>query len=91
MFKFRGNSVAIQQKFTIFAFKSYKEEKMKDLNRLKVVLAEKKRTNKWLAEQLGKNVTTVSKWCTNTSQPDLQTLDRIADLLECSKSHLLIE
>jgi len=64
---------------------------MKDLNRLKVVLAEKKRTNKWLAEQLGKNVTTVSKWCTNTSQPDLQTLDRISELLECSKSHLLIE
>ena len=80
-----------QWKITKFAFKSYKEEQMKDLNRLKVVLAEKKRTNKWLAEQLGKNVTTVSKWCTNTSQPDLQTLDRIAALLECSKSHLLIE
>ena len=63
---------------------------MKDLNRLKVVLAEKKRTNKWLAEQLGKNVTTVSKWCTNTSQPDLQTLDKISDLLECDTRVLII-
>ena len=62
---------------------------MKDLNRLKVVLAEKKRTNKWLAEQLGKNVTTVSKWCTNTSQPDLQTLDKIASLLEIDVKDLL--
>ena len=62
---------------------------MKDLNRLKVVLAEKKRTNKWLAEQLGKNVTTVSKWCTNSSQPDLQTLDKIAELLECDTRFLI--
>ena len=62
---------------------------MKDLNRIKVVLAEKKRTNKWLAEQLGKNVTTVSKWCTNTSQPDLQTLDKIASLLEIDVKDLL--
>lgn len=62
---------------------------MKDLNRLKVVLAEKKRTNKWLAEQLGKNVTTVSKWCTNTSQPDLQTLDKIAFLLEVDVKDLI--
>ena len=62
---------------------------MKDLNRLKVVLAEKKRTNKWLAEQLGKNVTTVSKWCTNTSQPDLQTLDKIASLLDIDVKDLL--
>ena len=81
--------IVISQKFTIFAFKSYLKEKMKDLNRLKVVLAEKKRTNKWLAEQLGKNVTTVSKWCTNTSQPDLQTLDQIATLLECDKKYLI--
>ena len=56
---------------------------MKDLNRLKVVLVEKKRTSKWLAEELGKNVATVSKWCTNTIQPDLPTLNRIAELLEC--------
>jgi DNA-binding Xre family transcriptional regulator len=45
----------------------------KDLNRLKVILAEKKRTNKWLAEQLGKDPATVSKWCTNSAQPTLDT------------------
>ena len=50
---------------------------MKDINRIKVVLVEKKKTNKWLAEQLGKDPATVSKWCTNSSQPDLVTL-RIA-------------
>lgn len=53
----------------------------KDVNRLKVVLAEKKRTNKWLAEQLGVNPATVSKWCTNSAQPDIQTFIRIASLL----------
>ena len=46
----------------------------KDINRIKVVLAEKKRTNKWLAEQLGVNAATVSKWCTNSSQPSLDML-----------------
>ena len=50
----------------------------KDLIRLKVVLTEKKRTNIWLAEQLGKDQGTVSKWCTNTSQPDMETLARIS-------------
>ena len=45
-----------------------------DINRLKVVLAEQKRTNKWLAEQLGKDPASVSKWCTNASQPSLETL-----------------
>ena len=49
-----------------------------DINRLKVVLAEQKRTNKWLAEQLGKDPATVSKWCTNTAQPGLETLLEIA-------------
>lgn len=44
----------------------------KKLNRIKVMLAEKNRTNKWLAEQLGKDQTTISKWCTNSSQPDLE-------------------
>ena len=53
----------------------------KDINRLKVVLAEKKRTNKWLAEQLGKDPATVSKWCTNTIQPKVETLVEIAKLL----------
>lgn len=53
----------------------------KDVNRLKVVLAEKKRTNKWLSEQLGRNPATVSKWCTNNAQPDIQTFIKIACLL----------
>ena len=74
---------------------------MDDLNRIKVILAEKKRTNKWLSEQL--NVTpstvskwctntsqsTVSKWCTNTSQPDLESLMKIAKLLEVELTDLV--
>lgn len=62
---------------------------MKDLNRLKVVLVEKKRTSKWLAEELGKNVATVSKWCTNTIQPDLSTLNKIAELLNVDVKDLI--
>ena len=62
---------------------------MEDLNQLKVVLTKKKRTSKWLAEQLGRNATTVSKWCTNTSQPDLQTLKRISELLNVSVSEII--
>lgn len=61
----------------------------KDINRLKVVLAEKKRTNKWLAEQLGKDPATVSKWCTNTAQPGLETLLQIAKVLEVDVKELL--
>lgn len=55
---------------------------MNDINRIKVVLVEKKRTNKWLSEQLGKDPATISKWCTNTSQPDLITLTKVAALLD---------
>ena len=61
----------------------------KDINRLKVVLAEKKRTNKWLAEQLDKHPGTVSKWCTNTLQPNLETLIKISELLEVKIQDLL--
>lgn len=61
----------------------------KDLNRLKVVLAEKKRTNKWLAEQLGKDQGTISKWCTNTSQPDIGTLVRISKILNVKIEDLI--
>ena len=61
----------------------------KDLNRLKVVLAEKKRTNKWLAEQLGKDPVTVSKWCTNSAQPNLENLIDIARCLEVNVNELL--
>ena len=52
----------------------------REINRLKVVLAEKKRTNRWLAAQLGKNEATISKWCTNKSQPSLDDLVAIARL-----------
>ena len=61
----------------------------KDLNRLKVVLADKKRTSKWLAEQLNKRPATISKWCTNTSQPSLENLVQIARLLEVEVSELI--
>ncbi len=62
---------------------------MEDLNRIKVVLVEKKRTNKWLSEQLGINPSTVSKWCTNTSQPDIETLIKISKLLGVEMEELL--
>ena len=62
---------------------------MEERNRLKVVRAEKKRTNNWLATELGKNPATVSKWCTNSAQPDLQTLKRVAELLEVDVKDLL--
>lgn len=60
-----------------------------DINRLKVVLADKKRTNKWLAEQLGKDPATVSKWCTNKVQPNLETLIQIAACLKVDVKDLL--
>ena len=61
----------------------------KNLNRIKVVLADKQRTNKWLAEQLGKDKTTISKWCTNSSQPDLESLMKTAKLLNVEVTELL--
>mgnify|MGYP003467375698 CR=1 FL=1 len=63
---------------------------MENLNRLKAVLADAGQTNKWLAEQLGKDPVTISKWCTNTTQPDLQTLSRISDLLNIDIRELLV-
>jgi DNA-binding Xre family transcriptional regulator len=63
---------------------------MEDLNRIKVVLVEKKKTSKWLAAELGKNTATVSNWCTNKSQPDLQTLVEIAKKLNCDVKDLLV-
>ena len=62
---------------------------MNDINRIKVVLVEKKRTSKWLSEQLGKDPATISKWCTNTSQPDLATLIKVADLLDVDARQLI--
>lgn len=61
----------------------------KKINRLKIVLAEKEKTNNWLADQLGKDKATVSKWCTNTCQPDIETFMRIAVLLKVDISELL--
>ena len=62
---------------------------MDALNRIKVVLVEQKKTGKWLSEQLGVNVATTSRWCTNVTQPDLQTLDKIAKLLNVSIHDLI--
>jgi len=61
----------------------------KDLNRLKVILAEKKKTNLWLSKQLGCAPTTVSKWCTNSSQPPLETLIKITKLLDVDIKELV--
>ena len=61
----------------------------KDLNRIKVVLVEQKKTAKWLAEEIGKDPSTVSKWCTNTSQPSLDTLRKIAGVLSVKLSDLV--
>jgi transcriptional regulator with XRE-family HTH domain len=63
---------------------------MEDINRIKVVLVEKKRTSKWLSEQIGVTPSTVSKWCTNSSQPDLGNLLKIADLLEVDIRELFV-
>ena len=74
---------------------------MEDVNRIKLVLVEKKRTSKWLSEQMGVNPSTVSKWCrvnpstvskwcTNTSQPDIASLLKIADLLEVDIKELIV-
>ena len=63
----------------------------KKLNRLKLILVEKDRTGVWLAEQLGVTAVTVSKGCSNITQPTLPTLDKIAELLECELRDLIVE
>ena len=76
--------------FVNFVLTIYKINAMaRDINRIKVVLAEKKRTNKWLAETLGKDPATVSKWCTNSAQPGLETLLQIAECLEVDVKELI--
>ena len=62
---------------------------MSNLNRLKVVLVEQGKTGKWLAEQLGKSNCTVSKWCSNSIQPDLQTIDKIATILNIDRRTII--
>jgi len=64
--------------------------KKKASNRIKAVLAEKGKTNNWLAEELGKNKTTVSKWCTNQMQPTMETLFEIAEVLDVDVRELLM-
>ena len=61
-----------------------------DINRIKIVLVEEKKTNKWLAEQLGKDQGTVSKWCTKTIQPNLETLIQIAKVLNVDIKRLIV-
>ena len=63
---------------------------MKDLNRLKVVLVEQKKTGKWLAEQLGKDPSTVSKWCSNEMQPSLEMLSQIAKVFDVDTRELIV-
>lgn len=62
----------------------------KQINRIRVVLAEKDRTNKWLSEKVDKNRTTVSRWCTNDMQPSLETLVEIAEALDVDVRELLV-
>lgn len=62
---------------------------MANLNRIKVVLVERGKTGRWPADELGKTPVTISKWCSNSIQPDLQTLDKIAKLLEVNVKELL--
>ena len=76
-------------KVELYLICAQKYYNMAELNRIKVVLVEKKRTSKWLAQELGKSACSVSKWCTNASQPDLQTLSDIARLLEVDIKDLL--
>ena len=63
---------------------------MQNLNGIKIVLVEQNKTGKWLADQLGKSTCTVSKWCQNTIQPDLKTLNEIANLLKVDVKDLLV-
>lgn len=63
--------------------------KMRDINRLKILLAEKKKTNMWLCEQLGVNPTTVSKWCTNSSQPSLEMVLKIMEVLDADINQII--
>lgn len=66
------------------------KEETKKLNRIKAVLAETGHTGKWLAKQLGKDPATVSKWCTNTSQPDLITLTEISNIINVNVRELIV-
>lgn len=75
---------------TLLALRNTLIYDMETLNRLKAVLAEKQKTSKWLAEELGKSPVTISKWCTNSTQPDLQTLSKIAQMLNIYLKDLIV-
>lgn len=62
---------------------------MKEINRIKAVLIEQNKTGKWLADNLGKDAATVSRWCTNHAQPSIETFTRIAELLDVDVRKLL--
>lgn len=66
-------------------------QSMANINRIKVVLVEKGKTGRWLANELGKSNCTISKWCSNSIQPDLLTLDKISKLLDVSIKDLLVD
>ena len=83
-----GWSNILLENFSLSLHPNNKTENMQDINRLKLVLVEQKKTSKWLSEELGVNPSTVSKWCTNSSQPDLETIARIAKLLNVGVEEL---
>ena len=76
-------------KITIFAALKFRIMANKDLNRLKVVLVEQHKTAKWLADQMEKDPATISKWCTNKAQPSLETIKKIAEILQVKMSDLV--
>lgn len=76
--------------YRIYIYKNMGSQEDKSINRIKAVLAEKRRTNKWLAEQLNKDQATVSKWCTNKAQPGLETLILIAKNLDVDIRELIV-
>ena len=76
----QGNNVSLSQE----------NNRMVAINRIKVVLVEKQRTNKWLAEQLGKSENTISKWCSNKVQPSLDSLLQIANVLDVEIRSLIV-
>jgi len=78
----------ISQEINIFAKNINKQNDMKPINRIKVLLVEKRKTGKWLAEQLSKDPATVSRWCSNAMQPPIETFAKIAELLDVDMKDL---
>lgn len=77
-------------KYSNFVLKNNLITNMADINRIRIALVERKKTSKWLAEQVGKDPATVSKWCTNKTQPSLETLVEVAKILEMDPRELII-